>query len=367
VGEALPLELDVVLWLLDERAQQPLVSLPAQWQEMVGRLDPEWRAELADYYPVQAGPAGLLERLAGWADVTFVGEYGQATLPMRTLTVAEAVAAVRQQVREAGLATTAEGTPAEQLVALGVRLSRHLYQRLGLAPADPATHERRLRAEIAAATAVLYDGPRHARFWHWLDRFYYEAYRPWRETRAPVLAARREEAVTALGAPGGEGMPELAWLPGQNPLRYRPELAAAVQAGELDVFFWIEPLEMVDIWFLFPGQVVVALARPGEVYESFRAYAEEVAGRAKALSDPTRLLILRLIRNLSMDNTSMAEFLEVTRPTVSVHTRILREAGLIRTRHVGRKAQHELEPAAIRSLFADLQRFLDLPPAAEEE
>jgi DNA-binding transcriptional ArsR family regulator len=149
-------------------------------------------------------------------------------------------------------------------------------------------------------------------------------------------------------------------------LRYRSELAEAVQAGSLHVFFWVEPLDMVDVWFLFPGEVAVALARPGEIYENFRAYAEDVAVRTKALSDPTRLLILRLIRNLSMDNTSMAEFLEVTRPTVSVHTKILREAGLIRTRRVGRKAQHEIVLPALHRLFDDLERFLDLPTAEEE-
>ena len=43
------------------------------------------------------------------------------------------------------------------------------------------------------------------------------------------------------------------------------------------------------------------------------------------------------------------------------HAKILREAGLIESRQVGRQARHEIDSNAVRRLFRDLERFLDLP------
>lgn len=88
---------------------------------------------------------------------------------------------------------------------------------------------------------------------------------------------------------------------------------------------------------------------------------DDLATRLHALSDPTRLAILRLIRTFSLDNTMMADYLQISRPTVSIHAKVLREAGFIRTHHEGRQAQHEIVPAALWQLFHDLKAFLDLP------
>jgi DNA-binding transcriptional ArsR family regulator len=107
--------------------------------------------------------------------------------------------------------------------------------------------------------------------------------------------------------------------------------------------------------------VVVSFAPPGAIYDEFAEYARRLSGGLQALSDPTRLIILRLIRNMGMNNTDMAEYLDLARPTVSIHARILREAGLVHTYADGRAARHEIDTQAIRKLFADLERFLDLP------
>jgi DNA-binding transcriptional ArsR family regulator len=62
-----------------------------------------------------------------------------------------------------------------------------------------------------------------------------------------------------------------------------------------------------------------------------------------------------------MINTEIAESLGLARPTVSVHAKILREAGLIRSEQDGRQVRHEIAPAEVRRLFRDLEEFLDLP------
>ena len=81
----------------------------------------------------------------------------------------------------------------------------------------------------------------------------------------------------------------------------------------------------------------------------------------RLLADPTRLKILRMIRHLDLDNTEIAAYLQISRPTVSIHARQLREAGLIETHKEGRQAKHAVRAAAVRALFHDLERFLDLP------
>lgn len=64
----------------------------------------------------------------------------------------------------------------------------------------------------------------------------------------------------------------------------------------------MEPLELSDLWALLPGWVLVSFAEPGILYQNSQAFAVDVANRAKALANPTRLIILRMIRHFSLIN-----------------------------------------------------------------
>lgn len=108
--------------------------------------------------------------------------------------------------------------------------------------------------------------------------------------------------------------------------------------------------------------LITSFAQPGDVYQKFQDLTADLATRANALGDPTRLIILRLIRHFGMINTEIAEYLQLARPTVSVHAKILREAGLIQSQQDGRQVRHQIIPAEVRRLFKDLERYLDLPP-----
>ena len=57
----------------------------------------------------------------------------------------------------------------------------------------------------------------------------------------------------------------------------------------------------------------------------------------------------------------IAQYVEIARPTVSTHAKILREAGLIHSYQDGRTTRHEINADAIRQLLHDLVMFLDLP------
>ena len=72
-----------------------------------------------------------------------------------------------------------------------------------------------------------------------------------------------------------------------------------------------------------------------------------------------------MIRNFGLINTEMAEALGLARQTVSIHAKILREAGLIRSHREGREVRHEIVPSEVHRLFRDLKRLLDLEDQGE--
>ncbi len=68
-----------------------------------------------------------------------------------------------------------------------------------------------------------------------------------------------------------------------------------------------------------------------------------------ALADPTRRRIVDLLRvepALTAGDVA-ARFPEISRPAVSKHLRVLRDAGLCRARSVGRRRHYELDVDAL--------------------
>jgi DNA-binding transcriptional ArsR family regulator len=211
------------------------------------------------------------------------------------------------------------------------------------------------------AALCLSGGPLHGRFWHWMDRFYYEVYRAWRASRADQIAALERIAIEGLGSRQVTHPPELGWLPPDNMLVLMTNVAAAAESGLLDVVFWAEPFGIGSGIVVAPGLFLTSFAADGVDLEWHETLCSDLAVKLKALADPTRLSMLRVVRNMDFDNTQLGNFLEVSRPTISVHAKVLADAGLISTRREGRQARHTSHPAEIRRLCEDLLRFLDVP------
>ena len=74
-----------------------------------------------------------------------------------------------------------------------------------------------------------------------------------------------------------------------------------------------------------------------------------------ALADPTRRAVLERLRKTPLSVTEIAEKLPVSRPAVSQHLKVLREAGLVRERHAGTRRIYSVEPRGIVAL----RRYLD--------
>ncbi len=379
VVQSIAMELDTVLWVIFGNI--PLSGMHEALLVRVRNLPPEWHNEYHYYFGEGKGTHSILEPAAFLADVLFETDYSRATLAIRQMTIGNALERLAEQARAFGLSPDPGLAPERSLVDLKTRLGTHLYQQLGLysdlnqpfesgenaakkittQPSSQSSLTLNLKQEAQRAVRILKDGDLHDRFWHWMDRFYFEIYHPLRDVHTDCLIESERHAITVLGARQKRGTPpDLSWLPKQNLLLRYPELQEAVLRGDLRVCFWVEPFGLADSWLLLPGQVVVSFSEPGKIYENFYAFTAAVAERAHALADPTRLIILRLIRNIGMTNTDMAAYLGLSRPTVSVHASILRKAGLIRTRQVGRGVRHEIIPEAVRRLFRDLERLLDL-------
>ncbi len=83
---------------------------------------------------------------------------------------------------------------------------------------------------------------------------------------------------------------------------------------------------------------------------------EEVAAYFKALSDETRLRILKLLEDGELCVCDLTAALEMTQPNISFHLGILKEAGLVKDRRDGRWMHYDLD-------LSDMTNRVVLPTA----
>ena len=76
-----------------------------------------------------------------------------------------------------------------------------------------------------------------------------------------------------------------------------------------------------------------------------------------ALGDPTRREIMERLREGPRSVGEIAAGLPVSRPAVSQHLRVLREAGLVSERREGTRRIYSLDPKGLDELRAYLDQF----------
>jgi DNA-binding transcriptional ArsR family regulator len=79
-----------------------------------------------------------------------------------------------------------------------------------------------------------------------------------------------------------------------------------------------------------------------------------------ALSDPTRRLVFERILATPRPVTAIAEGLPVSRPAVSQHLKVLKEAGLITARRNGTRRLYTANPQALGELRAEIEAMWHL-------
>jgi DNA-binding transcriptional ArsR family regulator len=76
-----------------------------------------------------------------------------------------------------------------------------------------------------------------------------------------------------------------------------------------------------------------------------------------ALGDPTRRAIFERLAERPRAVGELARDLPVSRPAVSQHLKVLKEAGLVVDRPVGNRRVYQLDPDGVGALRAYLDRF----------
>ena len=77
----------------------------------------------------------------------------------------------------------------------------------------------------------------------------------------------------------------------------------------------------------------------------------------QALADPTRRAVLEELRHGPTPVGRLAERLPVTRPAVSQHLRVLKDAGLVRERREGTRRLYSVDARGLADLRAYVEGF----------
>jgi DNA-binding transcriptional ArsR family regulator len=80
-----------------------------------------------------------------------------------------------------------------------------------------------------------------------------------------------------------------------------------------------------------------------------------VEAALKAIAEPNRRTILRLVSNDELSAGEIASHFELTRPAVSQHLSVLKEAGLVSERRNGTRRLYRARPEGL----VELRTFLD--------
>ncbi len=91
----------------------------------------------------------------------------------------------------------------------------------------------------------------------------------------------------------------------------------------------------------------------------------------KALADPTRRRVLELLRQRPMPAGELAEHFPVSKPTMSAHFAVLREAGLVESERHGKTILYRLRMSVLEDALLGFAQLFGLaqPPdgAADRE
>jgi DNA-binding transcriptional ArsR family regulator len=85
-----------------------------------------------------------------------------------------------------------------------------------------------------------------------------------------------------------------------------------------------------------------------------------VEAALKAIAEPRRRAILSLVRDGELSAGEIASHFEVTRPAVSQHLNVLKEAGLVSERRNGTRRLYRARPEGLSELRGFLEGFWEV-------
>ena len=88
-----------------------------------------------------------------------------------------------------------------------------------------------------------------------------------------------------------------------------------------------------------------------------RVFTYSAEAAFSALADPTRRAVVDLLLQGRLAAGQIAQVFPVSRPAISKHLRVLRQARLVRTQRVGRQRLFELSPGPLKAVDLWLSRY----------
>ena len=79
----------------------------------------------------------------------------------------------------------------------------------------------------------------------------------------------------------------------------------------------------------------------------------------KAIAEPRRRRILALVRDGELSAGEIASHFDVTRPAISQHLTVLKEAGLVNERRNGTRRLYQARPEGLEELRSFIEGFWD--------
>lgn len=126
-------------------------------------------------------------------------------------------------------------------------------------------------------------------------------------------------------------------------------LVPSYWCSPLIFFNWLKPGELI---LLFGARPVLESLEPGE------GPPQHLIGSLKALADPTRLRILRLISERPLSSSELALLLRLRLPTVIHHLRLLRLEGLVRVTVGESDKKYTCHQETLEKVNESLTRFI---------
>jgi len=134
-----------------------------------------------------------------------------------------------------------------------------------------------------------------------------------------------------------------------------PGILSAVESGQRALLFVPCLFFGSSMYLEFPGLVVIGTGM-GQGDVEARARTESVARRLKAVADPTRLALLHSLGTAPSTVGELAVLFRLAQPTVSMHVKVLRQNGLVRSERRSGRLRLSADAAAVEALLGELRR-----------
>jgi DNA-binding transcriptional ArsR family regulator len=131
-------------------------------------------------------------------------------------------------------------------------------------------------------------------------------------------------------------------------------IVSGVESGQQELLFVPCLFFGTSMYLEFPGLVMIGTGvGQGDVVA--RARTESVARRLKAVAEPTRLALLHSLATAPSTVGELATIFRLAQPTVSMHVKVLRQSGLVRSERVGGRLRLSADPAAVEALLGEVR------------